>query len=321
MNIAVIGEGAWGIAIATILAYNGHNVNLWCYDPDVVTSIKTSGINERYMPGVKLSPLIHPTTSMEEAVSGVEYIFEAIPVKYMRSVLTQAEPFVKPEHQWIVLSKGIEQETLMLPAQIVEDIFGTTQYAVCMGPSFAREVVNRQFTGMVLATKDTTQSTKIKQLLENEYIKISESDDIIGTQIGAALKNVIALGVGILDGAGYGENTKALVLTYALQDMVVCSQALGGRIETIYGLSGVGDLVLTCMGGLSRNLMVGTYFGRGQSLEEIIREKGVIPEGVNTAQSIYTLAQKYGIMLPVCQGVHDMIFKGLTVDLFLKQLS
>lgn len=320
-TVTVLGEGAWGTAISTVLAHNGHTVKLWCHDPQVVETIKTSRINQRYMPDIKLSNSILPTVSLEEALEGVQLLFVAIPVKYLRSVVNQAKPFVRADQAWIALSKGIEQETLMFPTEIIDNAFGTyIEGGICVGPSFAREVVRKQFTGMVLSAPNKEQSAHVKQLLENEYIRIYETTDIVGPQVGSALKNVIALGVGILEGAGYGQNTRAFVLTRALQDMVTCAQALGGEKETIYGLSGVGDLVLTCMGGLSRNVMVGKCFGQGQSLEKVIEEKGVTPEGVNTTKSIYKLAQKYNMSLPVCQGIYDMVFEGKSVDEFLAGL-
>jgi len=321
-TVAVLGEGAWGTAIATVLAHNGHKVNLWCNDPHVVETIRSSRVNQRYMPYIELSPLIFPTASIEEALKDVTIVFEVSPVKYMRSVLTKAKSFAQPTHCWVSLSKGIENKTLMLPTQIIEDVIGASvKQAVCLGPSFADEVVRQKFTSILLATKNSELSILLKQLLESDYFKVYESSDIIGPQVGAALKNVIALGVGILEGAGYGENAKAYVLTKALQDMVSCVQALGGQKETVYGLSGLGDLVLTCMGGLSRNVMVGRYFGQGQSLEKVIEETGTTPEGVNTVQSIFELAQKYNIILPVCQGIYDMVFQDKSVSQFLHDLS
>jgi len=235
--------------------------------------------------------------------------------------LEQAKPFVTSNQIWVVLSKGIEQETLLLPIQLFDDVFETSvDKAVCLGPSFAHGVVCKEVTAVVVAASDKKVCSRLKNILANEYFRPYESSDMIGVQVGAALKNVIALGIGILEGAGYGENTKAFVLTKGLHDMVTCAQAVGGEKETIYGLAGVGDLVLTCTGGFSRNVMVGKYFGQGQSIEEIIAKTGVIPEGVNTVKSIYQLAQKHGLRLPVCEGIYDMIFGEKPVNTFLADL-
>ncbi len=320
-KVAVLGEGAWGTAVSTVLAYNGHIVKLWCNDPCVVETITTKHINQRYMPDVELSKLIEPTALLREAIESVEVVFVASPVKYMRRVLMQARSFMDGVNVLVSLSKGIEQKTLMLPTEIIKEVLGkTVTCAVCVGPSFADEVVQQKFTSIVLATEDKRLSVSIKNLLKNDYFHLYESDDVIGPQVGAALKNVIALGIGVLQGACYGENAKAFVLTKGLHDMATCTKALGGREETIYGLSGIGDLVLTSMGGLSRNVMVGTHFGQGKSLKKIIEEKGVTPEGVNTVQSINELAQRLHIALPICQGIYDMVFQEKSVKNFLRDL-
>lgn len=320
-TVSVLGEGAWGTAMSTVLAYNGYTVKLWCHDPEVAKIIKESRFNKRYMPDIELSKLIVPTDSMKEAVADVEWVFEAIPVEYLRSVLQQAKPFVKPGQKWVALSKGIEKESLLLPTQMLDDVFEKDiEKAVCVGPSFSHGVVHKELTGVVVAANKIELARQLKDILVNDYFRPYESTDMIGAQVSAALKNVIALGIGILDGAKWGENTKAFVLTRGLQDMATCSQTLGGQKDTIYGLAGVGDLVLTCMGGFSRNVMVGKCFGQGQSLEKIIEEKGVIPEGVNTVKSINQLAQKYGIKLPVCEGIYGMLFEGKSVDEFLAGL-
>jgi len=221
-----------------------------------------------------------------------------------------------------MLSKGIEQDTLMLPTQIIDDVLKMdVEKAVCVGPSFADEVVRKRFTAVVVASNNNAYTQQIKSMLENDYFKVFESSDMIGVQVGSALKNVIALGIGILDGAGYGENAQAIVLAKGLRDMITCAQALGGKKETMHGLAGVGDLILTCKGGLSRNVMVGRYFGQGKSLEKVIEDEGVTPEGVNTAQSIYELAQKHKISLPVCEGIYDIVFAGKSVDQFLTDIT
>ncbi len=319
--VTILGEGAWGTAIATLLAHNGYDVNLWCYTKDLVPEINRTHQNERYLPGVTLDKKIKAVADITTALCDVTWVFEAIPIKYLRSILLEAKPCMRSDQIWVVLSKGIEQETLLFPTQIIDDVFDNkVQTTVFAGPSFAMDVARKQITAVTLAAQHCELGQKLQHMLANEYFRPYISTDVIGVQAGAALKNVITLGVGMLDGAGYTDNAKAFLLTRGLAEMTQLIVALGGTQETAYGLSGVGDLVLTAMGQLSRNLEVGRLLGKGQLLEKILKETGYIPEGINTVQSVYQLIAARNLKLPICQGIYEIIFKGRSLQDFLKGL-
>lgn len=320
-KVAVIGEGAWGTAIASVLASNDINVNLWCYHQDVVESIKQSHENKRFKPGYKLSPLIQPTTDLQLALEEVTWVFEAIPVQYLRSILTQAQPFYNLKQQWVVLSKGIEQKTLKFPSEMIQDVFGKNAniYAL-LGPSYADDLMQQQITAVSLAASTCEQGFELQQLIVNNYFRPYVTTDLIGVQLGGALKNVLALALGMMDGAHYGDNAKMFVLTRGLHEMVKLARAMGALQETMYGLSGVGDLVLTAMGSKSRNREVGKRLGSGQSLDDILEQTGYIPEGINTVKSIAQLSKNYNLELHILQGIYSIIFEETSLDIFLKNL-
>lgn len=319
--VCVLGEGAWGTAISTLLANNGFTVKLWCYDPKVAQAIVDTRYNERYLPGVQLSELIIPTTNLSEAVGNVPLVFEAIPVKFLRTVLQQVKDVVVPEQKWIVLSKGIEQESLLLPTQLIDEVFEKQlPKAVLVGPSYAKDLSEKQITAVTLAATDCNFGLALQKMLANDYFRPYLSLDIIGVQVGAAIKNVVTLAVGMLDGAGYDDNVKAFIFTRGLGEMVTIAQAFGGKAETLYGLSGVGDLVLTAMGKQSKNREVGRRLGIGQSLEKILDETGYIPEGINTINSVYQLMQQKNLDLPVCQGVYEIIHNKKSISALLEDL-
>jgi len=320
-SVCMIGEGAWGTAVATLLVHNGYTVKLWCHDASVVDTIKQTRENKRYLPGIMLDEKIEPTAQLDEAVCGVQYVFEAIPITYLRSVLQDAKPCFSQEQIWVVLSKGIEQDTLLLPTQILDDVFGTdVQKAMFAGPSFAHDVASKQITAVTIGTPDCAFGSELQKMLANEYFRPYFSTDMIGVQVGSALKNVITLGIGMLDGAGYTDNPKAFLFARGLHEIVQLAQTLGGKQETIYGLSGVGDLVLTAMGKLSKNLEVGRRLGAGQSLDEILEQTGYIPEGINTVKAVNQLIAKHKLPLPICQGIYEVIFESQSLEAMLKKL-
>ncbi len=310
-KVGMLGGGAWGTAVATALAHNGYEVILWCFEKEVVDEIRSTRINERYLPSVKLSQSIVPTNSISDVFEQADIIFEAVPVAHLRSVFEQAKQYVTVKHRFVVLSKGLEHERLMLPSQVIIDVLGDeVRVAGVAGPSFAYEFAEKCLTGLSVACDDDVFRKDIHTLLRNSYCCTYDCDDLIGQQCGGAFKNVLALGLGILEGAGYSCNTRALVFTQGLAEIALCSQVLGGKKETLYGLTGVGDLVLTSMGTLSRNAYLGRCLGQGRSVESVIEELGVTPEGVNTACSIHQLAQRYTLDLPVLVGIYKMT-KGL----------
>ena len=317
----MLGGGAWGTAMASLLAENGHTVMLWCYEQDVTKCISDNHVNERYLPEIHLSPLIIPTTDIGDLLAQSEIIFEAIPVPHMRASFEAAKPYVRSDHRFVVLSKGLEQETLMLPSQVIADVLGSSIHiAGVAGPSFAHDVALKYVTGLSVASSDMDLVHDVQSLIQNDYCRTYSCQDLIGVQCGGAFKNVLALGLGILDGAKCADNTKAFVFTRGLAEMAICAQALGGKKETLYGLAGIGDLVLTSMGHLSRNTHLGQCLGQGKAIDSCMQELGTVPEGVNTVQSVYQLAKRYNLDLPVFAGVHAMVEGSMSVIDFLDSL-
>lgn len=312
-NITVLGGGAWGTAIASLLATNGHDVTLWCFEQEVVNEIVQNRINKQYLPGFELSDRITPTTSLADALGDAKTVFVAIPVLFLRAMLAQTVEYAKKNQTWVLLGKGIEKGTGKFPSDIVGDVFGfEPQMAILSGPNFASQLARQSLTQTVVAAKSLRTREALKQLCENEYFKICLSDDIYGVQVGGALKNVMSLFMGILDGDRYSENTRAAFLVRTLEEMVVFAQYYGGRAETIYGLSGLGDLVLGLLGEKNRNYRVGEWIGKGNTLFEISGMTEVLPEGINTIESVYDIIKSSNgaLRLPVCEGVYSICFEG-----------
>lgn len=320
-SVAVIGEGAWGTAIATLLAHKGHKVKLWCHDAAVAETLRKMRVNQRYLPGIMLDDSIEPVTDLSYAVEQAEWIFEAIPVKFLRSVLQRLVGSVNKEQKWVILSKGVEQDTLLFPTEIIDELFSFKPFKIVLaGPNFAQELALKKISAATIAVPDCSIVTELHALLSTDYFKPYITLDMIGTQVGGALKNVIALAIGMLEGAGYSENAKAFVLTRGLYEMMLLAKKLGGNSATVYGLSGAGDLVLTAMGSLSKNVKVGYLLAQGETLDSIVGTMGIIAEGINTVQSINQLMKQENIDLPICRYTYEVIFKGLSINAMVSSL-
>ena len=319
-RVCVIGEGAWGTAFSTLLAHNGHEVLLWCFHESVANQIKESRENSKYLPGVVLDEKIKPITSFDEAKDAT-WIFEAIPVKFLRSILEKFAPFYKKEQKWVALSKGIENETLFFPRQILNSVFNDdVVVSLLLGPSFAKDLSEKKVTGVTIASKDKLVAVSIQKIVNNEYFSSFYTDDLIGAEIGAAMKNVLALGFGIVHGAGYSDNTKALLFTRGFEEIIKLAVVMGGRRETLCSFSGIGDMVLTCLGKHSRNIKTGILIGQGKSIDEILNETGMIPEGANTSKSLNKLSEKYNVDIPICCSIYKVAFGLISIDEFIKGL-
>jgi glycerol-3-phosphate dehydrogenase (NAD(P)+) len=314
-TVCVLGEGAFGTAIAMLLAENGHKVKLWCYYKDVAQSILLRRSNPLFLPDMQLNVLIEPYVSIQEALEGAEYIVEAIPVKYLRSVIMQARQFVHPLQKWIIMSKGIENETSMFPTEILDEVMeAAVLKSVLMGPTFAKEIALRRMSAAAIASSDIDMQFAVKALFDNSYFTLDTTDDVIGVQVAGSLKNVIALAVGMIESVAPSNNTKALFLTRALEEIASCITALGGKVETAYGLAGIGDLMMSTYGTLSRNLEVGRRLGHGESLDSIIQQTGYIPEGINTLNTIPQLTKSKKIHLPLCTTLYEIVYEGKSVN-------
>jgi len=311
-SVTVLGAGAWGSAIAHLLATNGNDVTLWCHESEVAESINKSHCNKHYLPSTILPDTVHATTSLPDALANATWIFEAIPVQHIRSVLMQCKGLAPYDAAWVLLSKGIEQQTLLLPSQILQQVVGAdVRYAVLGGPNFAAELVERALTATVVASTDDVLVKKLSLLVANDYFKTCISDDPVGVQIGGAVKNVLALTIGFAHGVGYKyHNTMAYLFSQGLAEAALLAERLGGKKETMYGLAGLGDIVLSCTGTMSKNFRLGMLLGQGLPIEQAAKKFSVVPEGMNTLQSLHEIVQQSKLHLPLCMGAYRCIYEG-----------
>ena len=321
-RIAILGGGAYGTALATLCVSNGYTVFLWCYEKEVAHCINTYRVNQRYLPGIALDERIQASPDMHAVLtSGSMLVIEAVPVVYLRSIVEQAQQSFHRDQVWVITSKGIEYDTQLLPTEIIDSVFSyKPKKAVLSGPSFAYSLAQQELTAFTIAASDCVLGSQVQRCFASGYCRPYLSLDMIGAQIGGALKNVITLGIGMIDGAGLTDNAKAFIFTRGLHEMVEIAKRRGAQEKTLYGLSGVGDLVLTSMGSRSRNLEVGKRLGSGESLDSVLQQTGYIPEGINTVKTIHQMIKKEGLDLPVCQGIYDAIFSKKSLKHILQSL-
>ncbi len=310
MKISVLSDGGWGTALSMVLVGNGHDVTLWGPFPDYIERMKSDHENTRFLKGVHLPAELKLESDMAVAMES-EYLLLASPTQYMRGVLNQAKPFYDPKkHKLIDVAKGIECETLKRVSDICTEILGECRYSVMSGPSHAEEVSREVPTAVVAASADAALAQEVQQLFMNQYFRVYTSDDYVGVELGGALKNVMAIAAGIIDGMKLGDNPKAAMMTRGIAEMSRLGAALGGNPLTFAGLSGIGDLIVTCCSGHSRNRYVGEQLGRGLQIDEIIRSMGmVVAEGVKTAKSAYQLAQRNQVEAPIIEQIYQIIYE------------
>lgn len=265
MDITVLGDGAFGTALAQLCARNGHEVTIWCYNADVAHMIEKKRCNERYLPSIILHERITAVTSMENALKDAQWIIEAVPVKFMQSVLSLFRPFVNDSTPWVLASKGIDYETMRIPSHMLYHVLEMqVPYVILSGPSFADELAKAEPTAVLLASNELDFAYRFKLVVENDTFFAHVTQDTVGVQICGMIKNIIALALGILEGAGYGKNAQALVLTQALSELAHIVRAAGGQESTVLGLAGIGDIALTAYSNKSRNRTLGMQMGKGQ---------------------------------------------------------
>jgi glycerol-3-phosphate dehydrogenase (NAD(P)+) len=313
-HVAVVGAGAWGTALALALAERGP-VRLFTWEPEHARSLAQSRENRTFLPGFPLVAAVEPTAELAFALTGAELVVLALPSQAVRSVLGAARAAL-PEVPLVIASKGIESGTWMLLTEVVADVLGPAaarRALVLSGPSFALEVARRLPTNLVVAAADHALSVAVQNRMATERLRIYSSDDPVGVQVGGALKNVIAIAAGACDGLGFGYNTRAALITRGLAEMARLAAAKGGNVLTLAGLAGLGDLVLTCTGELSRNRTVGVELGRGAKLDDVLRNLGHVAEGVPTAEAAHRLAEQFGVELPISSEVYRVLFEGKPV--------
>lgn len=310
LRCAVIGGGAWGTAIADRLARNGHDTYLWAREADVVETINTQHENVHFLAGAKLAETLQATSDMRVALNGASIVIYAAPSHVLRGVVASGREMIQKGAVLAVATKGIERESLALMTEVVEREAPGHPVVALSGPSFAAEVAAGQPTAVVSACTDADAARSVQVALSSPAFRVYSTDDVVGVELGGALKNVMAVATGILDGLGLGYNPRAALITRGLAEMTRLGIALGARGETFAGLAGLGDLVLTCTGALSRNRAVGVAIGQGQTLEEALAGKDTVAEGVINAQSAKALAERVGVAMPIVEAVHRILFDG-----------
>jgi len=310
-SIGVIGAGSWGTTLADMLAKKGHRVTLWAYEKELVSEMQAGRENSIYLPGIKLSANLNFTASLEEVVRDKDLLLFVVPSQVLRRVLLDAVPHISADSLIVSASKGIEVDSLKLVSQIYEESLPEAFYrrfAVLSGPSFAREVAMEMPTAVVAAAADPLVAKGVQDIFNCRFFRVYTNSDLIGVELGGAVKNVIAIAAGISDGLGFGFNTRAALITRGLAEMSRLGQALGARSETFAGLAGMGDLVLTCTGDLARNRSVGIQLGQGRTLAEILAEMRMVAEGVKTTESTCLLAWKLGVDMPIAFKVNEILY-------------
>ena len=311
MNVTVLSDGAWGTALAMVLQFNGHQVTMWGPFSDYLAQMKRSRINSRFLPEAKLPDSLRFEPDIATAVADSELLLLATPTQFLRGVLSALKPHFNPERHLLVnVAKGIENETLLRVSGICEDVLGKSRYVTLSGPSHAEEVSRQIPTAVVAASSDIALAEKVQKIFMNDFFRVYTSTDYIGVELGGALKNVMAIAAGIIDGMKLGDNPKAAMMTRGIAEMSRLGIALGGDPRTFAGLSGIGDLIVTCCSGHSRNRHVGEELGRGKKIEEILSAMGmVVAEGVKTADSAFCLAGRAGIDTPIINQVYAVLYR------------
>ena len=326
MKIAVIGGGSWGTALAQLLAGKGFEVSMLVRQQHVADAIMSTRMNSAYLPGVRLSENVSATTEARAALTGTDYILMCVPCQFFRQVMKDLKPLMQelmPDGPVIIAAnKGIEVDTGKTVSEIVEEELGDihARFAMLSGPSFAAEVVRGLPTVIVMGCTEVALGKELRETFSTEAFRVYSSTDVRGVELGGAFKNVIAIASGMCDGLHFGNNARAALITRGLVEMSRLGEAMGAQPATFMGLSGMGDLVLTCTGDLSRNRQVGLKLGQGMPLEDILNEMHQVAEGVKTTQAVYRLAQKLGVDLPITNAMHSVIHDGRNPQLVWKEL-
>jgi len=310
-KIGVVGAGSWGTALANLLAEKGFNVTLWVYEKELCDILFTSRCNQFYLPDFELAPGLLYTNDLEQAIKSKQMVLWVTPVKAFRELFSQGLLFSDPDTIHASASKGIETHSLKTVSQIAEEISGNLWGggAVLSGPSFAKEVIRKMPTAVVVASKDSNSAAVVQKIMATPWFRTYTSDDLQGVELGGALKNVIAIAAGISDGLGFGHNTRAALITRGLAEIIRLGNFYEADPRTFAGLSGIGDLVLTCTSNLSRNYRVGKEIGQGRKLEEILKNMEMVAEGVDTTKSAFSISSANNIKMPIVQEIHRVLFE------------
>jgi glycerol-3-phosphate dehydrogenase (NAD(P)+) len=311
-KIGVIGAGAWGTALAMLLADKGFDVTLWMYEKDLADEMARTRENRVYLPEFALPASIQVTSAMETAVRDKKIILSVVPSHTVRTIAKQMVPFLPADTTIVSASKGIEIDTLMPLSEVFKDILPSqfhNRLCFLSGPSFAREVAQKMPTAVALASYDPAAGKETQEIFSSSCFRVYTNPDVIGVELAGSLKNIVAIAAGVLEGLGYGYNTMAALLTRGLAEMARLGTAMGGNMQTFAGLAGMGDLVLTCTGGLSRNRTLGTRLGKGEKLKEIMSGMKTVAEGVKTCKAACDLSKRYKVSMPVVDEVYQLLYE------------
>jgi len=312
VNATVVGAGAWGTALGMVLAGEGHDVTIWSYEEDVAASIN-AGRGNRYLAGVELPSNMRADTDLRSALAGAGLVVSAAPSQFVRRVMAEAAPALPADALLVSASKGIELGTLLRMDEVLTEVLPSPvmdRFCVLSGPSFAAEVARGAPTAVVVASRSEEARVQVRDAFMTPTFRVYTGTDVIGVELGGALKNVVALAAGATAGLGYGHNTLAALITRGLAEMTRLGVAAGAEKATFYGLAGVGDLVLTCTGSLSRNRTVGYRLGQGESLQDILSDMTAVAEGVKAAEAVRELARRYGVEMPITEQMYAIVHEG-----------
>lgn len=313
LNIGLLGGGSWGTTVASLTAKNTNTI-LWARNPKTVEEINTKHTNEKYLPNAKLTSSLRASNSIQETVENADVIVMGVPAQVFRTVLQEAKPFIRPWVPIINLAKGLEISTKMRMTEIIEEIMPGHPAGVLTGPNLAKEIHFGKSAAAVIAMVDNTIAKSLQTVFSSGLFRVYTNNDVIGCELGGALKNIMAIATGMGDGANAGDNTRSAIITRGLAELTRLGVEMGGKKSTFYGLAGMGDLVATCSSSKSRNHYVGFQLGQGKNLEQIIEDMSEVAEGVKTAKVVMELAKDYNVDMPISSEVYKVLYEGNTVN-------
>ncbi len=308
-NICVIGDGGWGTTLAVLVAKKHYNVTIWGAFPEYIETLKITRDNIKFLPGVKIPDNVKFTSVMSDALRGSELVVLAVPSQYMRGVLNMLKMEDLSDKLFVSVTKGIENSTLKRMSEVIHEVLGKLSLSVLSGPTIALEVANGSPSTAVAASEDISLACEVQRIFMTDRFRIYATDDVVGVEMGGSLKNIIAIAAGAVDALGFGTNAKAALLTRGLVEMVRLGVAMGGKTETFYGLSGLGDLTTTCISQYSRNRWLGEEIGKGKKLKDLLNETDMVVEGVVTAKSAFNLAKKYNVEMPITSEIYKVLYE------------
>ncbi len=307
MNVAVLGAGSWGTTVASIAAWNKNDTTLWARNPDTVEEVNSAHTNAAYLKGFKLPSRLKASTSLSDVVSQADVVVVGVPSQSFRDVLTTAAPALRPWIPVVSLTKGFEKGTMLRMTEVIKDVLPGHPAVALTGPNLAKEVMSGLAAGGVIATEDQAVARALQDVVHRDVFRLYTNHDVVGCEVGGALKNVIAIATGMAEGLSVGDNTRAAVMSRGLAELTRLGVAMGGQSSTFAGLAGLGDLIATCSSPHSRNRYVGEQLGKGRKLADILDEMHMVAEGVKTAEIVLYLAERHGVRMPICEQVHRVV--------------